>query len=130
MPVEWKRPKKINSYRVMICGGIQQGWYETDSEERRKKILPRFMDVVGGWQKKPGVRLVGSMDDDLFTVGPSGSSPWNFFLLYDIDDLEKVVSMMDSIRRHEAGKPILDHYFRFEAIIGRPFSWLEEQKQS
>ena len=127
MDKNWEIPEKPARYRVMMCGGILPGWYEASVEERKKNILPRFKEVIRNWQEKFHVRLIGTIDDDLFTAGPSGSAPWNFYLLYEVDHLEKVTAMINSIRRYEEGQPLLDRYFRFEAIIGKPFSWLDEK---
>jgi hypothetical protein len=97
--------------------------------KRRRLSLPRFFEVIRSWQEKLEADLIGTIDDDLFMVGPPSSPPWTWYLLYDVPDLDIVAAMIDTIRRGEEGNPRLDKYFRIEAIIGRPFFLLERNPQ-
>jgi hypothetical protein len=127
MSSAWQAPKVLKPLRVMMCGAAEWGWFHSSNEEKEKMILPRFIEVVKSWQEKLGAHLIGTIDDDLFMVGPPGSPPWTWYLLYDVPDLDTVASMIDTIRQSEDGKPRLDKYIRVEAIIGRPFFLLESE---
>ena len=125
----WQAPKVPKPLRVMFCGASEGGWFQSTDEEKEKVILPRFFEVIKSWQEELGAHLIGTIDDDLFMVGPPGSPPWTWYLLYDVPDLDTVAAMIDTIRHGEDGRPRLDRYFRIEAIIGRPFFLLEKQAQ-
>jgi hypothetical protein len=129
MGIKWETSRVPKVLRVMMCGAAELGWFQASNEDRKNIILPRFSEVLKSWEDKLGARLIGTIDDDLFMVGPPGSPPWTWYLLYDVPDIDTIAAMIDAIRQSEDGKPRLDRFIRIEAIIGRPFVLLESSKQ-
>lgn len=123
MAEEFVVPSLKPPYRVLFLGAATQGWYSASNEERSEVILPRLKQVCRGWEK-PGVRLITTLDDDLFSVGEPHSTSHNWYFVYEVDDLETVTAMIQSFRISKDGAR-LDRWFRLEARICRPFFPIE-----
>ena len=98
-------------------------YYNIEADEERTRVIARFRTLVEEWLEL-GARVVGTLDDDLFMVGEPGSPRFTFYLLFDVDDPQIVVDMIQRIRVPVDGIR-MDRYVRFEAHIGRPFFLLE-----
>jgi hypothetical protein len=121
--VEFEAPAMPSPKRVVLLGTMTDAWYEAGDEERRTAILPRFAGLVEEWQEL-GARVLATLDDDLFMVGRPGPGRATFYLMFDVDDLDTVVKMIQRIRVPVGGVR-MDRYVGFEARIGRPFFLLE-----
>jgi hypothetical protein len=116
------RPHASPPYRVLFTGCAAPAWYDAADDERQQ-VLVQLVDACTDWKNASGARFIGSVDHDLFLVGtPRGGIPWSIYLLFEVDDVETVATMIDVLRR---GTPRLDRYFTFEAIIGRAFFPIE-----
>nr|WP_295971227.1 hypothetical protein [uncultured Bacillus sp.] len=111
-------PQVPSSLRVMIYFE-STGWFNTTGKEKTNEILPALNEVIASW-KENGSELLGTIDRDILTAGPSGSAGWHACFLYNVPDLQIVADMTHSFRATG-----LDKYFRLEAVIGRPFFLLE-----
>jgi hypothetical protein len=58
-------------------------------------------------------------------VGDPGAKGFTFYLMFDVDDPQVVVEMIQRIREPVDGIR-MDRYVRFEARVGRPFFLLEQ----
>ena len=123
MVTEFVVPKMEAPHRVLFLGSATQGWYAASDEERSDIILPRLVEVCSSW-KEMGARLITSLDDDLFTVGESKSTPYSWYFVYEVDNLETVTAMIQTFRISKEGAR-LDKWFRLEARICRPFFPIE-----
>jgi hypothetical protein len=124
LAVEFENPSlPSSSKRVILLGSTTDAWYEATDEDRRTKVLPRFKELVREWAEL-GVRVLATLDDDLFMVGEPRSTGNTFYLLCEVDEFETVVAMIQGIRESVDGVR-MDKYVRFEARIGRPFFLLE-----
>lgn len=121
MPVEFQRPKVPRPLRVMILGASTEGWYQADAEDRTMRILPRLQAMFAAWGAMGAVCLA-TVDDDLFVAGNGGA--WNWYLTFDVPDLDSLTAMIDELRLEVAGVR-LDRYFRLDARVGRAFFPLE-----
>lgn len=121
--MEMPRPEMPTPRRVILLGAATSAYYEASDDDRRTRILPRFKELVEEW-KALGARVLATLDDDLFMVGQPGSTDFTFYLLFEVDELETVVGMIQRIRETVGGVR-MDQYVRFEARIGRPFFLLE-----
>jgi hypothetical protein len=123
MAVEMVYPEMPAVTRVILLGAMTNAYYEASDEEKTMRILPRFKQLVDEWQEL-GARMLATLDDDLFMVGEPGSPHFTFYLLFDVDQPETVVRMIQRIRESVGGIR-MDRYVRFEAHMGRPFFLLE-----
>lgn len=123
MAVDFVSPVMPSPLRVLLLGAATSAYYESSDEDRRERILPRFKELTAEWQAL-GARVLATMDDDLFMVGQPGSPDFTWYLMFEVDEPEVVVGMIQRIRESVGGVR-LDEYVRFEARIGRPFFLLE-----
>lgn len=105
-------------YRALLLGSAMPGWYEASDSERRERLIPRMVAAMKEWEKL-GARLVASFDDDLFVAGFPAGLQYSIYILYEVDSLDALVAMMQSLRDTVDGVR-LDNYLRFEARVGRP----------
>ncbi len=124
MSPSW-RPLPIHRpYRIMIAGSALESFFATPPEEKAEKAMRRFKQLLAEWEEL-GARVVASMCDDVFQVGPTESPRWAWYLLFDVDDLDVAAAMVQATREEVDGVRA-DQYFRFELRIGRPF-WAREE---
>jgi hypothetical protein len=119
--------KSTDRKRAILLGSMTSAYYEIVDDEERARVIDRFGKLVEEWQEL-GARLVATLDDDLFMVGPPGGPGFTFYLMFDVDDPQIVVEMIQRIREPVGGIR-MDRYVRFEARVGRPFFLLEQAKQ-
>jgi hypothetical protein len=115
--------EKSDSRRAILLGAMTPGYYAIETDDERAAVIGRFRGLVEEWLGL-GARVVGTVDDDLFMVGEPGSPRFTFYLLFDVDDPQVVVDMIQRIRVPVDGIR-MDRYVRFEAHVGRPFFLLE-----
>lgn len=125
MTVDFEAPSLPTRNRVLLLGAATRGWYDADDETRREQILPRFRAMMDEWRGL-GARVLATLDDDLFMVGPPGTTEFTWYLMIDVDDLASVTELLQRVRVTVDGVR-MDKYVRFEARIGRPFFLLEPQ---
>jgi len=111
-------------HRILVLGGGAPAYFEASAEEKRDVFLPAFRAMLADWEGG-GARVVASFCDDVLQVGPVSPGRWAWYLLFDVDELEVVETMMNRVRT-EVGGVRLDRYLRFETHIGRPF-WAREE---
>jgi len=128
MVVDMVTPEMPSPRRVILLGATTSAYYEASDEERRTKILPRFKGLVEEWQAL-GARVLATMDDDLFMVGEPHATQFTWYLMFEVDQLETVVGMIQRIRE-TVNSVRMDTYVRFEARIGRPFFLLESAEST
>lgn len=115
--------KSTDPKRAILLGSMTRAYYDIVSEDERGKVIARFRSVVDEWLQL-GARVVGTVDDDLFMVGEPGSPRFTFYLIFDIDDAQIAVDMIQRLRESVNGIR-MDRYVRFEAHVGRRFFLLE-----
>jgi hypothetical protein len=98
-------------------------WYDATDEERQDLVLPRFKTILDELDSQ-GARLISSFDDDLFVVGPPMSVGYSIYILYEVDDVSRVVQMLQLLRETVNGVR-LDRYIRMEARVGREFFFFD-----
>jgi hypothetical protein len=109
--------------RAMLLGAMTPAWYDLATDEERARVIGRFRRLMDEWLEL-GARVVGTLDDDLFMVGEPGSPSFTFYLLFDVDDAQVAIDMIQRLREPVDGIR-MDRYARFEAHVGRPFFLLE-----
>jgi hypothetical protein len=115
--------KSSDPRRAILLGAMTSAWYDIAADDERARVLDRFSTLVEEW-KELGARVVATLDDDLFMVGEPGSPTFTFYLIFDVDDHQVVIDMIQRLREPVDGIR-MDRYARFEAHVGRPFFLLE-----
>ncbi|HUZ98069.1 MAG TPA: hypothetical protein VMU74_01795 [Gaiellaceae bacterium] len=115
--------KSTDPKRAILLGAMTSAYYDIVADEDRERVIGRFRRLMEEWQEL-GARVVATLDDDLFMVGEPGSSRFTFYLMFDVDDPQVVVEMIQRTRESADGIR-MDRYVRFEAHVGRPFFLLE-----
>jgi hypothetical protein len=119
--------KSTERKRVILPGAMTSAYYEISGDEERARVIGRFRTLVEEWREL-GARVVATLDDDLFMVGDPGAHGFTFYLMFDVDDPQIVVEMIQRIRESVDGIR-MDRYVRFEARVGRPFFLLEQAQE-
>jgi hypothetical protein len=113
------REKQQQDLRVLFCFGVSQSFFEEDAArvpELAGAIAKAFEDLSGRF----GLRVLGTLDDDELTVGPSAGWPWTAYILADAPSLAAVTAVCNVLREAEVGDGRLWRYLRVEARVGRP----------
>jgi hypothetical protein len=127
MTIPWQPLTLHRPYRVMVTGSALDNFFAASEAEKLDRAMPRFKGILAEWEAL-GARVVASMCDDVFQVGPAAAPRGAWYLLYDVDDLDTAAAMIQATREEVDGVRG-DRYFTFDLRIGRPFFAREEQPQ-
>jgi hypothetical protein len=119
--------KSTDRMRAILLGAMTSSYYDVASDDERARVLDRFRKLMEEWQEL-GARVVATVDDDLLMVGEPGSAAFTFYLIFDVDDPQVVIEMIQRLREPVDGIR-MDRYARFEAHLGRPFFLLEAAQE-
>jgi len=114
MAEKWDPP-----WRVLLRGAVIEGWTQATSEERRDLVMPEYREIHRKWREM-GVKIVGTIDDNLTQAGTPGERCYGWYELYEINELPLLGEMLDLIRHSQLGKIRLDKYMRYDALVGTP----------
>ena len=105
--------------RVLFCIGINQNFFDLPAGQGGAvwKATVQLLDEI---EAMPGVRVLGTIDDDAHMVGPSDGWPWTAYVLTDVDTQETVKAVCNLFRTIPVGEHSLWRYAKVEARIGRP----------
>ena len=70
MSPSWQPLPIHRPYRVMIAGSALESFFSAPEEEKSERAMTRFKQILAEWEEL-GARVVASMCDDLFLVGPT-----------------------------------------------------------
>lgn len=105
--------------RVLFCFGVRDAFFDAGPEQRQEAfqaIPPAFADLGGRF----GIKVIGTMDDDQFMVGPSTTWPWTCYILADAPNLAAVAAVCDVLRSTDLDSGHkLWRYLKVEARVGR-----------
>ncbi|MBC3189596.1 hypothetical protein H7X46_00755 [Pseudonocardia sp. C8] len=110
-------PTLEHPVRVMIFGACRETWYAASDREREEQALPALRSLLDDWRAM-GLDLIASFDDDYFLVGQPGSLQYAFFILAEVESVERLVTIVNRARTTVDGLRA-DRWFRFEARAGR-----------
>jgi hypothetical protein len=109
-------PKPI---RVLFCCAVTQNFFDLPDAET-KAVWEATGAMLRGICDLPGVKLLGTLDDDQTMVGPSPNGwPWTFYMLADVPDQETATAACNLFRITPVGNFRLWRYMRVEARMGR-----------
>jgi hypothetical protein len=101
--------------RTLVCAGVLASYFEASPEDR-KLVIKQIHHVFGDWEKRFGIKVLGSLDDDRLQIGPTLGYPWTFYILCDAPDHETLVTVVDQLRQ---GDFPLYKYIKLEVRMGR-----------
>ena len=105
--------------RVLFCIGVNQNFFDLPTGQAGP-VWEGFTSMLTQLGGMPGVRVLGTIDDDRHMVGPSHSWPWTCYILADVIDQPTVAAVCNLFRTVQVGEHSLWRYMRIEARIGRP----------
>jgi len=104
--------------RMLVLGSAEPSFYGAPAELKRE-IHAALRRLFAVWQEW-GARYLGSFDDDLLMVGMPRARKHHFTIIYEVESLEMASAMMNLFRKEIDGV-CLNHYVRFEAMLGQGF---------
>lgn len=104
--------------RVMFCIGVLQSNFDTDLETQQL-VVRTLKEQFSNLNSRFGIRVLGTMDDDVLMVGSSQAWPWTSYILADVPDLDTVARITSLLRSVEVGDARLWKFLRIEARVGR-----------
>jgi hypothetical protein len=113
------RDKEARELRVLFCFGVSQSFFDQSAED----VLEVVDAIKRGFEdlrQRFGVTVLGTIDDDELTVGPSSAWPWTAYILADAPDLDSVAGICNLLRETEVRGDRLWKFMRVEARVGRP----------
>lgn len=106
--------------RVLFCIGVNQNFFDATPAEAGQ-VWQAFGAMLKNFVALPGVKILGTMDDDQIMVGPSPTAPWTAYILADVPDMETATAACNLFRVTPVGDGTfkLWKYCRVEARLGR-----------
>ncbi len=106
--------------RALFCIGVSQNFFDATPDEA-KNVWGAFGSMLKTFSTMPGVRIVGTIDDDQIMVGPSTTPPWTAYILADVPDFETAAAVCNLFRATPVGDGTfkLWKYARVECRLGR-----------
>lgn len=104
--------------RALFCFGVLAPFYEASSETR-KQIFSLLQEAYGRLGERFGVKVLATLDDDRFVVGPASGYPWTCYVLAEIPNVDAVTDVCNILREIRVGEDLLWKYMCVEARIGR-----------
>lgn len=109
----------MSPLRVLFCIGVLPANFDAEPAVQQlvvKTLKTEFTDLGGRF----GITVLGTLDDDLLTVGSSAGGAFTSYILADAPDLDAVTQVAGLLRTVEVGDARLWRYLRIEARVGRP----------
>lgn len=107
-----------NGLRALFCIGINDDFFRASGEEKKVvggALKEAFDDLEGRF----GVKVLGTLDDDLLQCGVGHDYPYISYILADIPDFEAAVAVTNQVRE-KAGESLLSRYVTIQTRIGHP----------
>ncbi|MCD7098779.1 hypothetical protein [Stenotrophomonas sp. MMGLT7] len=105
--------------RALLCIAVTQNFFDLPASEIGG-VWKAVGEMLKGVNTLPGIRLLGTLDDDETMVGTSPSGwPWTCYLLVEAADRQAVVAACNLFRTTAVGEYRLWKFLRVEARLGR-----------
>ena len=109
----------VTGLRALFAFGLTQSFF---AEERAR--IPAIMEALksnfADLEKRFGVRVLGTLDDDELMVGAADTWPWTCYILAEVPDRASVAAVCNILRATEVDGVRLWKYLKVEARLGRP----------
>ena len=104
--------------RVLFCCGVTQNFFDLPRAQIGE-VWQAYGKMLAAVEAMDGVKVLGIMDDDRLTVGNADNSPWTFYIMADVADLDAVAAVCNLYRTTPVGDYSLWRYGKIEARVGR-----------
>lgn len=111
--------REDRAIRALFAFGLTQDFFAED-RGRIRPIMEALKREFGDLEKRFGVRVLGTLDDDETMVGAAETWPWTCYILAEAPDHQAVAAVCNLLREVEVGDARLWKYLRVEARVGRP----------
>lgn len=118
--------ERVTGCRALFAFGLTQEFF---NEERAKiaPIMDALLAAFADLEKRFGVEVLGTLDDDEMMVGATDGWPWTCYILAAVPDRQSVAAICNLLRVTEVGDARLWKYMKIEARLGRPLFFAEQQ---
>jgi hypothetical protein len=106
------------SIRVLFCFGVLEPFYDLD-DAGRKQVFDKLVEAYGDLEGRFGVKVLGTIDDDKFVVGPTLGWPWTCYILADAPSYGAVADVCNILRQFRVGEQLIWRFLKVEARTGR-----------
>jgi hypothetical protein len=107
-----------NGLRVLLVFGLTQKFFDQPREEL-PRIGKAIKDTFANLEARFGVKVLGTFDDDLLTVGVTRGYPYISYILAETPSLEAVIGITNLVRT-PYGDGRLAQFLTIDARIGHP----------
>jgi hypothetical protein len=111
--------ESVSGLRALFAFGLTQDFF-TEERARIPAIMEALKASFGDLERRYGVRVLGTLDDDELMVGARETWPWTCYILAEVPDHASVAAVCNLLRTTEVGDARLWKYLRVEARLGRP----------
>lgn len=106
--------------RVLFCVTVTQNFFDLP-QSAIPGVFQAFGGALANLPERFGIKLIGTLDDDVLDVGAVSGRP-TAYILADVPDLETVGKVCNVFRSTPVGDHLLWRYGNIEARIGRQAS--------
>ncbi len=124
-PVIDYRESAPQRVRVLFAIGLTSEFFSTPEQELRP-ILDACKEAFRDLDKRFGVTVLGTLDDDETMIGARSNWPWTCYILAEAPNRHAVSEVCNQLRETKVG--ITARLWRFmtiEARVGRPLFFAE-----
>lgn len=111
-------PGETGNIRALFCFGVLPAFFDLD-DVVRKQVFDTLVEGFSALDRRFGVTVLGTLDDDRSMVGPSTAWPWTCYILAEVPDHETIAAVCNILRQYRIGDSRLWRYIRVEARTGR-----------
>jgi hypothetical protein len=114
----------VSGLRALFAFGLTQDFFSED-RARIPAVMEALQSSFADLERRFGVRVLGTLDDDEMMVGATETWPWTCYILAEVPDREAVAAVCNLLRQTEVGDVRLWKYLKVEARLGRPLFFAE-----
>jgi len=104
--------------RALFCIGLTQEFFSAEGSVKAE-VGKTLVSAFGDLEKRFGVKVLGTFDDDLLQAGTTRGYPWLSYILADIPDLKAAIEVTN-LMRTPIGSVTLQKYLTIDTRLGHP----------
>jgi hypothetical protein len=108
----------VEPVRALFCFGLLPAFYELDGAGQQA-VAETLMTAYADLERRFGITVLATLDDDRTAVGPALGWPWTCYILADAPNHDAVAKFCNIIREFQVGENRLWRYMKVEARSGR-----------
>jgi hypothetical protein len=108
--------------RVLFCIGVLPEFYSQPAA-RFDALMEPFFRAFDRLEERFGLRVLGTLDDIDFSMGPTFGWPWTCYILAAAPDHDAIRRVTQQLMDVQIGDDRLWRYAKLEARIGPPLDF-------